>query len=169
MAVLACAALLSGSPRSGRRCTARRHRRRRRPRSRTAPPHAHSRIPRGRAWPSTCALSDDLHTVTGTETVRFTPDRPLSQLVFRLVPNDPGSATAGNRLTVDHVRGSDVAGGSHDTAGAGDPGGLYRVRLRPQLDGGRTTTVTLAWTLRLGRGAFDRVGTDQGPAGGVAW
>lgn len=169
VAVLACAALLSG-------CTSfatTLH-------GAAAPTAAASALPdcpASRAQPDATRpqvaldmrLSDDLHTVTGTETVRFTPDRPISQLVFRLVPNDPGSATAGNRLTVDDVRGSDVAGGSYDTAGAGDPGGLYRVRLWSQLDGGRTTTVTLAWTLRLGRGAFDRVGTDQGPAGGVAW
>src|SRR5205085_345453 len=68
-------------------------------------------------------LSDDLHTVTGTERVRFTPDRPVSQLVFRLVPNGPGSAAAGNRLTVDAVDGADVASGSYDAAGAAGPGG----------------------------------------------
>jgi hypothetical protein len=114
-------------------------------------------------------LSDDLHTVTGTERVRFTPDRPVSQLVFRLVPNGPGSAAAGNRLVVDDATGPDVSGGTYDAAGAAAPGGLYRVRLTAPLGAGRTTTVALAWTLTLGRGAFDRVGTDQGPAGGVAW
>ena len=114
-------------------------------------------------------LSDDLHTVTGTETVRFTPDLPVSQLVFRLVPNGPDSAAAGNRLAVDDVRGTDVAGGSYDPAGAAAPGGLYRVRLRTRLDAGRTTTVTLAWTLTLGRAAFDRVGSEPAAGGGVAW
>jgi Peptidase family M1 domain len=114
-------------------------------------------------------LSDDLHTVTGTETVRFTPDRPVTELVFRLVPNGPGSAVAGNRLTVDASSGPDVAGSSYDAAGAAAPGGLHRVHLRSRLPAGRTTTVTLAWTLTLGHGAFDRVGTDDGASGPVAW
>ena len=58
-------------------------------------------------------LSDDLATVTGTEDVGFTPDVPTSELVFRLVPNDPTSSAAGNRLTVDSVRGADVAAGGY--------------------------------------------------------
>jgi hypothetical protein len=110
-------------------------------------------------------LSDDLTTVTGTESVRFTPDLPTSELVFRLVPNGPGSAAAGNRLAVDSVRGSDVASGGYESAGAHDPGGLYRVRLRSRLAAGRSTTATLRFTLTLGAGAFDRFGT----AGGLAW
>ncbi len=43
-------------------------------------------------------LDDDLRTVTGTETVVFTPDLTTDELVFRLVPNGPGAAAAGNRL-----------------------------------------------------------------------
>ena len=46
-------------------------------------------------------LDDDLRTVTGTETVVFTPDLTTDELVFRLVPNGPGPAAAGNRLVVD--------------------------------------------------------------------
>ena len=42
-------------------------------------------------------LADDLRTVTGTETVVFTPDLTTDELVFRLVPNGPGAAAAGNR------------------------------------------------------------------------
>ena len=56
-------------------------------------------------------LADDLVTVTGTETVEFTPDRTVDELVFRLVPNGPDSAPAGNRLVVDDVRGDDVLRG----------------------------------------------------------
>jgi hypothetical protein len=169
VAAIACAAVLSG-------CTSFATALRRA----AAPPPAAAALPdcpAVRAQPDPARprvdldmrLSDDLHTVTGTETVRFTPDRPVTVLVFRLVPNSPGSAAAGNRLAVDGVRGPEVAGGSYDAAGAAGPGGLYRVRLAARLDAGRATTVTLAWTLVLGRGAFDRVGTDQGPGGGVAW
>ena len=107
-------------------------------------------------------LSDDLGTVTGTEAVRFTPDVATSEMVFRLVPNDPASSAAGNRLTVDTVHGRDVAGGGYESDGAAAPGGLYRVRLGHRLTPGGTTRVTLGFTLRLGRGTFDRFGTDRG-------
>jgi hypothetical protein len=107
-------------------------------------------------------LSDDLRTVTGTETVGFTPDRPTAELVFRLVPNGPDSAAAGNRLTVDSVQGDDVRGGGYEAAGAQGPGGLYRVALRRRLAAGDSTRVLLSFTLTLGAGSFDRFGTDAG-------
>src|SRR3954464_13934868 len=50
------------------------------------------------------SLAEDLRTVTGTETVVFTPDLPTDELVFRLVPNGPDTTAAGNQLTVDAVR-----------------------------------------------------------------
>ncbi|GAA3155467.1 hypothetical protein GCM10010531_03420 [Blastococcus jejuensis] len=110
-------------------------------------------------------LEDDLVTVTGTESVAFTPDVATDELVFRLVPNAPDSASAGNRLDVDGVTGDDVAGGRYDDAGADGPGGLYVVDLDDELAAGETTEVELAFTLTLGSGTFDRVGTDDG----VSW
>lgn len=110
-------------------------------------------------------LEDDLVTVTGTERVTFTPDVATDELVFRLVPNAPDSAAAGNRLEVDDVTGADVAGGAYDDAGAAGPGGLYVVDLHGELDAGESTEVELAFTLTLGSGTFDRVGTDEG----VTW
>ena len=86
-------------------------------------------------------LEDDLVTVTGTETVVFTPDLPVDELVFRLVPNGPDSAPAGNRLVVDEVRGDDVAEGRYEDAGAADPGGLYVVELDGELAAGESTEV----------------------------
>jgi hypothetical protein len=109
-------------------------------------------------------LEDDRATVTGTEKVEFTPDRPVRELVFRLVPNGPDSAPAGNRLVVDAVRGDDVAQGRYEPAAA-DPGGLYVVALDDELDAGDTTEVELDFTLTLGRRGFDRFGTDDG----VSW
>jgi len=107
-------------------------------------------------------LADDRKSVTGTETVTFTPDRPTDRLVFRLVPNGPGSAEAGNRLTVDDVHGDDVDGAGYVQAEAADPGGLYEVRLDDELAAGRSTEVALDFTLTLGEGTFDRFGTDDG-------
>ncbi|CCG05152.1 M1 family aminopeptidase [Blastococcus saxobsidens] len=110
-------------------------------------------------------LEDDLSTVTGTEAVTFTPDRPTDELVFRLVPNQPGSAAAGHRLVVDDVRGADVAGSRYELAGATEPGGLYVVDLEDELAAGQSTEVELDFTLTLGAGSFERFGTDTG----VSW
>jgi hypothetical protein len=106
-------------------------------------------------------LADDRATVTGTERVVFTADRRVRELVFRLVPNGPDSAPAGNRLVVDGVQGDDVVAGAYEAAGAADPGGLYVVRLDGPLAAGDSTEVELAFTLTLGRGTFDRFGTDD--------
>ena len=111
-------------------------------------------------------LEDDRSTVTGTETVVFTPDRPVGELVFRLVPNGPDSAPHGSRLLVDDVRGDDVAeGGAYEGAGAAYPGGLYVVPLQHDLDVGKSTEVELDFTLTLGSAAFDRIGADES----VSW
>jgi hypothetical protein len=110
-------------------------------------------------------LADDRRSVTGTETLVFTPDLDVRELVFRLVPNSPDSAAAGNRLVVDGVRGRDVAEGRYDAAGAADPGGLYVVELEEELAAGESTEVELDFSLTLGAGGFDRVGVD----GQVSW
>jgi hypothetical protein len=110
-------------------------------------------------------LEDDLRTVTGTETVTFTPDLPVDELVFRLVPNAPDSAEAGNRLEVHRVRGDDVAEGRYEQADAADPGGLYVVDLDGELAAGESTQVELDFTVSLGEAEFDRLGSDEG----VSW
>jgi len=110
-------------------------------------------------------LADDRRSVTGTETVVFTPDLDVRELVFRLVPNGPGSAPSGNRLTVDGVRGTDVAAGRYEQAQAAGPGGLYVVELDEELPAGESTEVTLDFSLTLGGGGFERFGVD----GGVTW
>ena len=107
-------------------------------------------------------LADDRRTVTGTETLTFTPDLPVDELVFRLVPNGPDSAKAGNRLEVGRVRGDDVVRGRYEQAAAAAPGGLYVVDLAGELAAGESTRLALDFTLTLGSGAFDRFGTDDG-------
>ena len=109
------------------------------------------------------ALDDDLRTVSGTHTVTFTPDLPTDELVFRLVPNAPD--TGPDELTVDAVRGTDVAGSGSAEAEADEPGGLYVVRLDEELAAGASTEVELDFTLRVAGGDFDRVGADEG----VTW
>lgn len=106
-------------------------------------------------------LAEDRRTVTGTETVVFTPDLDTDELVFRLVPNAPGSAEAGSSLVVDDVTGDDVAGGSYESLGAAGPGGAFVVELTDELAAGDSTEVRLEFTLTLGAGGFDRVGADD--------
>jgi hypothetical protein len=89
----------------------------------------------------------------------------VRELVFRLVPNGPDSAPAGNRLVVEDVRGDDVASGGYEPAAAADPGGLYVVTLDRSLRAGHSTEVELDFSLTLGRGAFDRFGAAEG----VSW
>ncbi len=110
-------------------------------------------------------LADDLRTVTGTETVVFTPDLDVEELVFRLVPNAPELAATGARLVVDAVRGDDVAGSGYEPLAAADPGGAYVVALDEPLAAGETTEVELDFTLSLGSPGFDRVGAGEG----VSW
>jgi hypothetical protein len=135
----------------------------------TAPSSSADDCPGGRAQPDPArpvidlhfALDADLRTVTGTETVVFTPDLPTGELVFRLVPNDPGAAGLGNQLTVTAARGDAVATGGYESARGAAPGGLYVVTLADQLAAGESTQVELDFTLRLGDGAFERLGAAQ--------
>ena len=114
-------------------------------------------------------LEDDLRTVTGSQTVALTPDLPVEELWFRLVPNAPQSA--GHRLTVEAVRGDLVSGGGYVDGGAasGTPGSLYRVDLRETVPAGQTVSVELDFRLRLTSertpAGFDRLGVDDG----VTW
>ena len=89
-------------------------------------------------------LADDLRSVTGTETASFTPDRPVEELVFRLVPNGPDISATGSRLVVDAVRGDDVAGSGYEQLGAADPGGAYVVALDEPLAAGESTAASTA-------------------------
>lgn len=106
------------------------------------------------------SVADDLRTVTGTETVTFTPDEPTDELVFRLVPNAPDGGP--DELTVDAVRGADVADSGYEAAEADGPGGLYVVRLADELAAGTSTEVELDFTLSVTGGTFDRIGSDAG-------
>ena len=139
----------------------------------TAPPTDASGCPTERAGPDPdrpvvdleFSLAEDRATVTGTETVRFTPDLPVDELVFRLVPNGADGTAQGNQLTVDAVRGADVRRGGYESAEAVAPGGLYVVTLEDELPAGESTEVELDFTLRLGSGGFERLGTAEG----VSW
>ncbi|MBA3249294.1 MAG: peptidase M1 [Geodermatophilaceae bacterium] len=141
------------------------------PRTEPSPDQAGSGCPDPRAEPAAdrpridleFTLSDDGRTVTGTERVSFTPDRPVDELVFRLTANQPLSVTGGNGIEVGDVSGADVRDFDFESAGAapGTQGGLLVVRLDRSLPAGGTTDVTIDFELRLGESTFDRFGADD--------
>ncbi len=112
-------------------------------------------------------LDGDGRTVTGTEQLRFTPDLPTDELVFRLTANQPQSVTNGSRIAVGDVTGEDVDDVAFERAGADEStqGGLLAVRLRGMLQPGESTDVEIDFELLLGTGAFDRFGHD----GQLSW
>lgn len=107
-------------------------------------------------------LADDRRTVSGSETVRFTPDRTTDEMVFRLTPNQPSSVAAGSGIEVGEVTGDDVSFTGFELAGADEStqGGLLVLGLRRALQPGESTEVVIDFRLRLGSGSFDRFGQD---------
>jgi hypothetical protein len=117
-------------------------------------------------------VSDDLTTVRGTEHVSFTPDRPVTELVFRLTANTAPTVAAGNRIVV--TAASAHPSGSRYTftragAAAGTQGGLLHVPLASTVAAGTAITADLAFTLTLGGQSFDRFGRSGSGAGRYAW
>lgn len=106
-------------------------------------------------------LADDLRTVRGTEKVVFTPDRPVSEVVFRLTANTAPSVAEGNRIEVGTATASPGGGERRfERAGAGDTtqGGLLVIPLEREVPAGQQVTAEVAFTLTLGEEAFDRFG-----------
>jgi hypothetical protein len=145
---------------------------------RTGQPGSNATSPGSRAtpWPQRPVVhlafdvADDLATVSGRETVRFTPDLRACSLVFRAWPNKPTTAEAGNALVVTSVT---VAGRSARPrvvgAGAppGAPGTLVEVPLSSCVAAGQAITADLRFRLTLGEDTHERVGFS--PESEMAW
>jgi hypothetical protein len=114
----------------------------------------------------------DLATVDGTETIRFTPDRPITELVFRLTANTAPTVAKGNSITVSAAT-ADHGGGRFTFSAAGaDPstqGGLLHIPFASTLPAGTTVTAHLAFRLKLGQNSFDRFGRVVDGGGTYAW
>jgi hypothetical protein len=112
-------------------------------------------------------LAADRRTVAGTERVRFTPDLPVTELVFRLWPNG-AAAPAGTSLTVTKVV---TTGGGHtmvaESLGGrpGTQGTLISVPLPRTAPPGTEITADLAFRLVLPAPHFERWGS----SGSTAW
>lgn len=109
----------------------------------------------------TFAVAENLRTVTGRETVVFTPDLSTCELVFRAWPNTPTAARSGTSLVVTDT----LVDGRSVTprilaAGApgGAPGTLIVAPLPECLDEGESVTAELGFQLMLGEDADERLG-----------
>ena len=106
-------------------------------------------------------VADDLTTVAGSETVVFTPDLRVCELVFRLWPNKPETALAGNELSVTSasVDGASVTPVA-EAAGApsGTTGTLVELPVEGCAEPGEQVTAELEFALVLGEDTPERVG-----------
>src|SRR5262249_61146907 len=96
--------------------------------------------------------SADLGTVTGTERVRFVPDLPVREVVFRLTANTPTAAREGTAVTVQRA-GAEPAGQPfrYERAGAaaGSVGGGLVIPLGREAPAGRPGAADGSFTPRL--------------------
>ena len=115
-------------------------------------------------------VAPDLRTVTGRESVVFTPDMRACELVFRAWPNNPTIAKAGSSLTVTDtsVAGRPVTSQVIAAGAAPDaPGTLIEISLAECLDPGESVRAELGFRLVLGADADERVGHSPGTQ--TAW
>ncbi len=115
----------------------------------------------------TFRIGSDHRVVSGHERVRFTPDRSISELVFRLWPNGlehraGGSLTVTKALVGDRPVQRELASAG---ARSGTPGTLLTLPLDEPSAAGRPVTADLDFTLRLPPPFVDRLGSD----GTTAW
>jgi hypothetical protein len=115
----------------------------------------------------TFAVADDRRTITGHERVVFTPDAPVTELVFRLWPNGQDHHVGGS-LTVSKAQldGTAVTIRSASAGGrAGTQGTLLSLPLGHTAPAGKQIVADLDFTLVLPVPFIDRVGSD----GETAW
>lgn len=112
-------------------------------------------------------VGPDLTTVRGAEHVAFTPDQPISELVFRLTANTRPTVAQGNRIVVNSARADHDAGAPTYTATGADPstqGGLLHIPFGSRLAAGTTVSADITFTLTLGAKSLDRFGRTAGYA-----
>jgi hypothetical protein len=117
-------------------------------------------------------FSDDLTTAKGSEHIEFTPDRPITELVFRLTANSPATVAEGNNVVVTAAR-SDRGDGRYTFSRAGaaesTQGGLLHIPLAKPVPAGTTVRADISFTLTLGGDSFDRFGRTDHDGARYAW
>ncbi|WP_375491569.1 M1 family aminopeptidase [uncultured Jatrophihabitans sp.] len=107
-------------------------------------------------------VDSSLRTVHGIENVAFTPDKPITELVFRLTANTAPTVAEGNRIVVTTARADHGAGRyTFRPAGAAPStqGGLLVIPFRRKVAAGTTVQARVEFTVTLGANSFDRFGT----------
>ena len=69
----------------------------------------------------TFAVAPDLATVRGTERITFTPDRSITELVFRLTANTAPTAATGTKIVVTSAQADPAAGDATFSPDGADP------------------------------------------------
>ena len=113
-------------------------------------------------------VSADRSRVDGTEHVEFTPDKDITELVFRLTANTIPTVAEGNKIQVTSATADHNAGAPTYQQDGADPstqGGLLHIPFSSKITAGTTVTADLKFTLTLGGAGFDRYGRQ----GGFAW
>ncbi|MEJ2884813.1 M1 family aminopeptidase [Actinomycetospora aeridis] len=105
-------------------------------------------------------LAPDLRGAAGRESVTFTPDRRICELVFRTWPNAPSPASEGNALRVTDASVDGRAAAPSVRAG----GTLVELPLPSCVDAGTPVRAELGFAVRLGADADERLGTSAGTA-----
>jgi hypothetical protein len=131
---------------------------------------------RAAPWPQRPVVSlaldvaPDLSRVTGHEAVVFTPDAPVTELVFRAWPNTPAGAAAGNALVVIGARVDGVPVRPRVAAAgapAGAPGTLVALPLPAPVAAGTAVRADLDFVVTVGADSGERVG--RSTSAGTAW
>ena len=115
----------------------------------------------------TFTVGNDRRTITGHERVVFTPDLPVTDMVFRLWPNGRGHLFGGS-LTVSRARvdGRPVRLVAKSAGGrSGTQGTLLSLPLPGRVAADTVIIADLDFTLALPQAALDRLGSD----GQIAW
>jgi hypothetical protein len=117
-------------------------------------------------------FSSDLTTARGTEHVAFTPDKPITELVFRLTANTLPTVAAGNKIVVGSAKADHGGGTATFTRSGADPstqGGLLHIPFAQTIAAGTTVTADIAFTITLGAQSFDRFGRSGDGAQRYSW
>jgi aminopeptidase N len=106
-------------------------------------------------------IAADHRTVQGHETIAFRPDRPITELVFRLTANTRPTVAEGNQVVVTAASADHGAGRYRFTsanAAASTQGGLLHIPFTDTIAAGTEVHASVDFVLTLGAESFDRFG-----------
>ena len=115
-------------------------------------------------------VADDLRSATGSETITFTPDQPVCEVVLRAWPNKPVLTRADNGMTIGTVSVDGLALRAEVQAAgasAGAFGTLVEVALPECRAAGTSLTITADFAMTMGPDTDERMG--YATSGELAW